>query len=133
MRRMAMGGLAALVALSSLVFIAPPSPVAAGSCTGWESRRIPPKTIRVVTQRDGKCRWPGCDTRVGLEVHHLWPRSWGGTDHIWNLATVCTHHHRQLAPQGPKLLLGNPNNPAGLSLVDRDDLPVLAELAATEA
>jgi len=33
------------------------------------------KTKRVVRQRDGHCRWPGCDRRTGLEVHHLWPRS----------------------------------------------------------
>jgi hypothetical protein len=29
--------------------------------------------------------------------------------------------------------LGNPNNPAGLSLVHRDDLPALAQLAAEQA
>ncbi|MFA5883425.1 MAG: DUF222 domain-containing protein [Acidimicrobiia bacterium] len=91
------------------------------------------KARRVVRQRDGKRRWPGCDRRVGLEVHHLWPRSWGGTDDLWNLAAVCTIHHAQLAPQGPLLLLGNPNNPAGLSLIHRDDLPQLAELAAAQA
>ena len=91
------------------------------------------KTKRVVRQRDGKCRWPGCDHRVGLEIHHLWPRSWGGTDTIANLAAVCTTHHARLAPQGVTLLLGNPNNPAGLSLVHRDDLPALAQLAEQEA
>ncbi|MFA5885609.1 MAG: hypothetical protein WDA60_17295 [Acidimicrobiia bacterium] len=91
------------------------------------------KTKRVVRQRDGKCRWPGCDRRVGLEVHHCWPSSWGGTDDLWNLAAVCTIHHPQLAPQGPLLLLGNPNNPAGLSLIHRDDLPALADLATTRA
>jgi hypothetical protein len=68
-----------------------------------------------------------------LEVHHLWPRSWGGTDQIVNLATVCWTHHARLAPHGDVLLLGNPNNPAGLSLVHRDDLPALAQLAATGA
>ena len=91
------------------------------------------KTKRVVKQRDGHCRYPGCDRRVGLHVHHLWPASWGGTDQIWNLATVCTVHHAQLAPQGRLLLLGNPNNPAGLALVDRDDLPELARLAAEQS
>ena len=91
------------------------------------------KTKRIVKQRDGKCRWPGCDRRVGLQVHHLWPSSWGGSDALWNLAAVCTTHHPQLAPQGPLLLLGNPNNPAGLSLIHRDDLPQLAELAAAQA
>ncbi len=88
------------------------------------------KAKRVVRQRDGHCRWPGCDRRTGLEIHHLWPVSWGGTDHRWNLATVCSTHHAQLAPQGRWLLLGNPNDPAGLALVDRDDLPALAALAA---
>jgi len=91
------------------------------------------KTKRVVKQRDGHCRWPGCDRRTGLQVHHLWPSSWGGSDDLYNLATVCTTHHAQLAPQGRLLLLGNPNHPAGLSLIDRDDLPKLAELAATQA
>jgi hypothetical protein len=84
------------------------------------------KTKRVVKQRDGHCRWPGCDRRAGLQVHHLWPGSWGGTDEIHNLATVCWTHHAQLAPQGDLLLLGNPNHPAGLSLVRRDELATLA-------
>ena len=91
------------------------------------------KTKRVVRQRDRKCRWPGCEQRVGLEVHHLWPVSWGGSDELWNLAAVCWHHHHRLAPQGRWLLLGNPNHPAGLSLIDRDDLPQLATLAADHA
>lgn len=84
------------------------------------------KTKRVVRQRDGACRYPGCDRRIGLEVHHLWPRSWGGGDEIANLATVCALHHRELAPQGRLLLLGNPNHPAGLTLADRDRLAALA-------
>ncbi|MFA5884586.1 MAG: DUF222 domain-containing protein [Acidimicrobiia bacterium] len=91
------------------------------------------KTKRVVKQRDGKCRWPGCDRRIGLHVHHLWPASWGGSDEIWNLATVCTVHHARLAPQGSLLLLGNPNDPAGLPLIHRDDLAALAQLAADGA
>jgi len=91
------------------------------------------KTKRVVKQRDGHCRYPGCDRRIGLQVHHLWPSSWGGSDALWNLATVCTHHHALLAPQGRLLLLGNPNHPAGLTLIDRDDLPALATLAAHRA
>jgi hypothetical protein len=87
----------------------------------------------VVRQRDGHCRRPGCDRRTGLDVHHLGPASWGGGDELANLATVCWTHHHQLAPQGHLLLLGNPNNPAGLSLLDRDDLPTLAQLTAEHA
>jgi hypothetical protein len=91
------------------------------------------KTKRVVKLRDGHCRHPGCDRRIGLQVHHLWPASWGGTDDLWNLATVCATHHARLVPQGTLLLVGNPNHPAGLSLIDRADLPALAQLAATSA
>ena len=105
------------------------TPIAVGTTEAVLSE----KDKRVVKQRDGKCRWPGCDRRVGLEVHLLWPRSWDGSNEKWNLASVCTIHHTQLAPQGPLLLLGNPNNPAGLSLVHRDDLSELAVLAATQA
>ena len=43
--------------------------------------------------------------------------------------TTTTSSH----PKARWLLLGNPNNPAGLSLIDRDDLPKLAQLAADRA
>jgi hypothetical protein len=105
------------------------APVAVGRCESALSE----KTKRVVRRRDGRCRWPGCDRRTGLEVHHLWPRSWGGDDRIANLASVCTTHHHRLVPQGPRLLLGDPNHPAGLVLVDHDDPPALAQLAAERA
>ncbi|MBM3694033.1 MAG: HNH endonuclease [Actinobacteria bacterium] len=71
------------------------------------------KTRRVVRQRDGHCRFPGCDRRVGLEVHHLWPVSWGGTDAIANLATVCSTHHARLAPQGRLPPAREPEPPGG--------------------
>ncbi len=90
------------------------------------------KTKRVVLQRDGHCRVPGCECRGPLDVHHLWPASWGGSDDIDNLAAACTGsngHHQMLAPHGPYLLIGNPNRPDGLILVHRDDLPALAQLA----
>jgi len=98
---------------------------------------LSPKVVRGVRLRDAKCRWPGCDRRTGLHVHHLWPVSWGGTDDQSNLALACvgggTDHHGLLAPQGEYLLLGNPNVPEGLHLVRVDDLPALAELAADQA
>jgi len=55
MRRMATGGLAALFAITSLVALTPPAPVEAGSsCTGWESRRQPPRTIKVLLTHSDK-------------------------------------------------------------------------------
>jgi len=79
---------------------------------------LSPKLTRSIRLRDGHCRWPGCDHRTGLEIHHLVPRSAGGTDEPANLAAVCTmaHHHEQLIPHGPYTLLGNPNQPDGLHL-----------------
>jgi hypothetical protein len=105
--------------------------------TGATRATMSPRTLRAVRLRDGHCRWPGCERRTGLQVHHLWPVSWGGGDERSNLASVCagggTDHHAQLAPQGRYLLLGNPNRPDGLVLVHRDDLPALATLAAAGA
>jgi hypothetical protein len=105
--------------------------------TGKARSTLSAKTLRAIRLRDGHCRWPGCDRRTGLQVHHLWPVSWGGTDERANLASVCsgggTDHHGHLAPHGEYLLLGNPNRTDGLQLVHRDDLPALAALAAAEA
>jgi len=93
--------------------------------------------VRGVRRRDGKCRWPGCDRRAGLQVHHLWPVSWGGGDDQSNLALVCvgggTDHHGLMAPHGPFLLLGTPNLPDGLHVVRVDQIAELAELAADQA
>jgi len=104
---------------------------------GRSRRALPPKVVRGVRLRDGKCRWPGCDRRTGLQVHHLWPVSWGGRDEQSNLALVCagggTDHHGLMAPHGKYLLLGNPNRPDGLHVVRVDQLAALAELAADQA
>jgi hypothetical protein len=82
-----------------------------------------------VLVRDGHCRFEHCDRTHGLHNHHLWPRSWGGTDEPSNRAAVCsggvTDHHLKVVPHGPWLLLGNPNRPDGLHLVHRDDIPDL--------
>ena len=83
---------------------------------------ISPKIARSVRLRDGHCRCGNCDIRHGLEIHHLVPRSWGGTDNISNLAAVFAAHHRELIPHGPWALVGNPNLPDGLRMVRYDQL-----------
>src|SRR5713101_1088096 len=87
---------------------------------GTRGSALSPKIARAVLLRDGHCRWPGCERRTGLQVHHLIPRSWGGSDDIANLAAVCvgggTNHHAKLIPHGPWKLVGNPNQPDGLRL-----------------
>ncbi|MBM3658698.1 MAG: DUF222 domain-containing protein [Actinobacteria bacterium] len=97
---------------------------------------VSPKMKRAVLLRDGKCRIDGCDVRGPLDVHHLIPKSWGGTDTIDNLAAVCKGggaHHGLLIPHGPYILLGNPNRPDGLTLLPVTDLPALAQLATQRA
>ena len=83
---------------------------------------LSPKIVRAVLLRDGSCRYGNCEIRSGLEVHHLRPRSWGGTDDLANLAAVCSPHHRLLVPHGDRVLIGNPNQPDGLRLVTLSEL-----------
>ena len=91
---------------------------------GNRGSTLSPKVVRAVLLRDGHCRWIGCERRDGLQIHHLVPRSMGGTDHMSNLAAVCagggTDHHVKLIPHGPWMLSGNPNQPDGLRLVRYD-------------
>jgi len=94
---------------------------------GRVSRPVSSQRKRAVKRRDGHCRVPGCTRSHGLQVHHLIPGSWGGSDDLSNLAAVCvggsTDHHHLLVPHGPYLLIGNPNQPDGLRLVHRDQWP----------
>ncbi len=89
---------------------------------GKRANSLAPKTARAVLLRDGHCRCGNCDLRYGLQVHHLRPRSWGGTDELSNLAAVASVHHPILIPNGPYALVGNPDLPDGLRLVHVDDL-----------
>ncbi|MEE9228824.1 MAG: HNH endonuclease signature motif containing protein, partial [Acidimicrobiia bacterium] len=54
---------------------------------------IPPKIRRFVLLRDGGCTIDGCGSRYRLEVHHIVPRSQGGTHDVENLTTLCWWHH----------------------------------------
>jgi hypothetical protein len=88
---------------------------------GKRTTAISPKVLRAVLLRDGSCRC-GCGLRHGLHVHHLRPRSWGGTDDPSNLATIAAVHHPRYIPNGSYALVGNPNLPDGLRTVHLDDL-----------
>ena len=83
---------------------------------------ITSRVMRAVMQHDVHCRWPGCTSTAGLEIHHIVPRSWGGTDDINNLVVVCAPHHRQLVPHGPWALWGAPRQVGGLELIPADDM-----------
>ncbi len=48
-----------------------------------------------IRKLDGhKCRVWGCGSPDDLEVHHIIPRSQGGSNKSWNLITLCNKHHR---------------------------------------
>jgi hypothetical protein len=56
---------------------------------------IPPSVRRAVLQRDQhRCRVPGCKNATFLDLHHIQPRSEGGSNHPENLLTLCGAHHR---------------------------------------
>ncbi len=55
---------------------------------------IPPKIRRFVLLRDRGCTIDGCGSRYRLQVHHIVPRSKGGTHDVENLATLCWWHHQ---------------------------------------
>ena len=91
---------------------------------GARSSGLSPKLARAIWLRDQHCRCDNCERRHGLQIHHLRPRSWGGTDEPSNLALACIggiDHHTMLVPHGPWALVGNPNLPDGLRLVHIDE------------
>jgi hypothetical protein len=50
---------------------------------------------RFIQQRDGHCRFPGCARNARrCEPDHVIPYSRGGPTAIWNLVSLCKHHHR---------------------------------------
>jgi hypothetical protein len=55
---------------------------------GKQTSLLSPKIGRAVMLRDGHCRIPGCEHHHSLQIHHLRPRSWGGSDDPANLAAM---------------------------------------------
>ena len=91
---------------------------------------IPPARRRAVLARDGhRCTTKGCNAKHFLEVHHVVPRSRGGSNDEANLVTLCSACHRfahqrvvspELSPRGdsitgegsPPAAIGGPIRPA---------------------
>ena len=72
--------------------------VEAGSIDGdapeRASQTIPPAVVRFVQLRDGgACQTPGCRSTVGVEQHHITPRSQGGSHHPSNITSRCDGCH----------------------------------------
>jgi hypothetical protein len=59
------------------------------------TQSVPPAIRRQVLLRDHQmCQVPGCRNTIALDVHHIQPRSEGGTHHARNQLCLCTVHHR---------------------------------------
>jgi len=62
---------------------------------GRNTTTIPPRVRREVLARDRhRCQAPGCGRTRFLEVHHIVPRSRGGSNRAENLVTLCAACHR---------------------------------------
>lgn len=59
---------------------------------GRASRLWPPQVYRRIADRDGTCRWPGCNNTIGLQVHHEPPFPRGPTDTHHGMLLCCRHH-----------------------------------------
>jgi RuvA, C-terminal domain/HNH endonuclease len=71
---------------------------------------IAPKTRREVLHRDGgKCTVPHCRSARFIEVHHIVPRSEGGSHDASNLTSLCDGHHKALH-EGKLMLSGRAPN-----------------------
>ena len=95
------------------------------------TQTIPPATRRKVLRRDGKrCVVPGCTNHRFLDIHHVRPRSEGGTHDPELLATLCGAHHRA-THDGTLVIEGTA--PAGFSFRHADGTPYGARSVAPEA
>jgi hypothetical protein len=71
---------------------------------------LPNRRMRKFIQnRDRHCRFPGCQRNANrCEPDHVIPYSQGGPTTIWNLVSLCKHHHRVKHDAGWKLTM-NPH------------------------
>ena len=74
---------------------------------GRRSRTVPAWMARQVRHRDRCCRFPGCRSTRGTEIHHVLPRGCGGVTELFNLAELCARHHH-LVHEGGYSIRGSP-------------------------
>lgn len=96
---------------------------------GRSTRKIPAALRRALAERDeGRCRWPGCESRFGVEIHHLVYWTHGGPTDRSNLVSLCWRHHRSVHERGWHLS-GDPDRdllfvgPDGRTVAESERLP----------
>ncbi len=89
---------------------------------GRTRRIVPTHTRRLVEDRDGGCRVPGCGRRHG-EIHHIVHWLDHGPTDTRNLVSLCHRHHR-LHHHGHLDIQGDADRPDGLTFTDRYGRPL---------
>jgi len=79
---------------------------------------IPNELARTIEHRDSHCRYPGCERTRGLQRHHLTPVVWDGHTTRKTIVRLCCEHHERMEPHGTERLVGDPDRPDGLHLID---------------
>jgi hypothetical protein len=86
-------GLASFLRTGLLAGEFPPS-VSLPLDIGKVTHTVPPYQRRAVIARDRRCAVAGCGVRAqACQVHHIKPRSQGGTTSLNNLVLLCPFHH----------------------------------------
>jgi hypothetical protein len=103
---------------------------------GRRTRTISPALRRALTDRDGGCRFPGCDA-ARCDAHHLKHWADGGETSLDNTILLCRFHHRLVHEEGfqlKRLPKGEVEfrNPHGL-LVPAAPAPPRSSIAPFEA
>ncbi|WP_172829360.1 HNH endonuclease signature motif containing protein [Pedococcus dokdonensis] len=85
---------------------------------GRAMRILPPRSRRLIEDRDRGCRFPGCTATRFVEIHHL--RDWadGGATDLDNQVSLCPFHHDAVG-RGEFTISGDPTRHDGLTVVNR--------------
>ena len=90
---------------------------------GRAQRIVPPRTRRLVEDRDRGCRYPGCAATRHIECHHLIHWADGGPTDTFNLACLCSYHH-DAHHDGDFTIYDDANHCDGLTFTTRGGFPI---------
>jgi hypothetical protein len=90
---------------------------------GRAMRILPERSRRLIEDRDGGCRFPGCTATRYLEIHHLKPWADNGPTDLDNQISLCPVHHDAI-DRSDYTITGDPTRPAGLTVINRYGLPI---------
>jgi hypothetical protein len=87
---------------------------------GKSTETVPAWLRRAIIARDKHCAFTGCDQRpAACQVHHIVPRSEGGTTSLDNCCLLCTFHHLVAIHRWGWQLRLNPDGTTTATLGDR--------------